>query len=134
MPVVFDDVHAYEARNNYWAGQVLKKVSGASLYLADHKERPWSLTVHCDAEGNPHCVEFENGTRWSFCSLSERMRSTEWPLFIKDYYHRRPGSEAKCKARVERLFTDSMHLTIKSENALLNDLLIWHYPPDSREK
>ena len=30
---VFPDVHVYEARNSYWPGQVLKSISGSSLYM-----------------------------------------------------------------------------------------------------
>ena len=120
----FPDVHVYEARNDYWSGEILKKISGPpSLYQKTNEESPWGFVIHCNADnGEPHSVEFKNGTVWSFCSLSER----EWPLFIKDY----SSSNGKnCKARVERIFTDSMYLTVSSDNALLNDMLIWHYPP-----
>ncbi len=127
MQFTFADVHVYEARSNYWAGEVLKKVSGVSLYQTTHTECPWGLTIHCHLDDiTPHSVEFKNGTVWSFCSLSDHMRNIEWPMFVKDYPH------GGYRARVERLFTDSMYLTITSDNALLNDLLIWNRPPRAR--
>ena len=121
----FPDVHVYEARNDYWSGEILKKISGPpSLYQKTNEEIPWGFVIHCNAEnGEPYSVEFENGTTWSFCSLSERILKIEWPLLIKDY------PDGNCKARVERIFSDSMYLTVSSDNALLNDMLIWHYPP-----
>ena len=120
---VFPDVHVYESRNSYWPGQILKTVSGADLYLTSHTTRPWGFIIHCDAAGKPHSVEFENGRVWSFCYLSDRMLNIEWPLFVKDY------EKGDWSARVERIFTDSMHLTIVSKEALLNDILVWRYPP-----
>lgn len=123
MRFVFENVDAYEARNNYWSGEILKKISGASLYMTTHAERPWGVFIHCDDNNQPHSVEFENGVVWSFCFLSERLRDIEWPMFIQDY------PKGNCKLRIERIFSDSMHLTMVSENALLNDLLIWHHYP-----
>ena len=125
MHFYFPDVHVYEARNDYWSGEILKKVSGTpSLYQKTNKESPSGFVIHCNAKnGEPHSLEFENGTVWSFCSLSYRMLKLKWPLFIKDY------PSGNCKARVERIFTDSMYLTMSSDNTLLNDMLIWHYPP-----
>jgi hypothetical protein len=119
----FPDVDVYHARNEYWPGQILKKVSGASVYQKTHTERPWGIRIHCNAKGEPHSVEFENGTLWSFCALNHRMLKVEWPMFVKDV------SSGNCRARAECFFTDSMQLTIKSNNALLDDILIWKYPP-----
>ena len=122
--IALPDVHAYEARNSYWPGQILKTVSGASLYGTTHITHPWGITIYCNAKGNPHSVEFENGTLWSFCAMSDRLLNTEWPMFAKDY-----AAGGGWRAYVERMFTDSMHLTLTSENACFNDVLIWHYPP-----
>jgi hypothetical protein len=117
------DVHVYEARSNYYAGEILEGVSGASLYL---KTDPWGITIHCDEEGMLHSVEFENGRIWSFSTLSDRIKQMEWPLFVRDL------PQHGCCARVRNIFSDSMNLTLTSENALLDDMLIWHYPPSPR--
>jgi hypothetical protein len=117
------DVHVYEARSNYYAGEILKDVSGASLYL---KTDPWGITIHCDEEGMLHSVEFENGRIWSFSTLNDRIREMEWPLFVRDL------PQSGCSARVRNIFSDSMNLTLTSENALLDDVLIWHYPASPR--
>ena len=119
----FPDVNVYHARNSYWPSQILKTVSGASLYQTTHTDRPWGISIHCNAKGEPHSVEFENGTLWSFCALNDRLLNVEWPIFVKD------ASSGNCRARAEGFFSDSMHLTIASDNALLNDILIWKYPP-----
>jgi hypothetical protein len=123
MEYVFADVHVYEARNNFWSGEIIKGVSGVSLYQQTHTERPWGLKIHCDEKGLLHSVEFENKVIWSFCGLDDRMLNIEWPLFVKDY----PQSE--CRVRVDRFYSDSMYMTITSENACLNDILIWKVPP-----
>ena len=117
------NVHVYEARNRYWPGQVLKSISGSSLYMTTQADHPWGFTIHTNALGQPHSVEFSNKTLWSFCVLNHRILNIEWPLFVKDF------EKGNWKARVERIFSDSFHLTISSENALLNDILVWHYPP-----
>ena len=119
----FPDVHAYEARNNYWPGEILKGISGASLYQTRHTDRPWGFKIHCNSEGLLHSVEFENKTLWSFCGLNDRHRNIEWPLFVKDY----PDKEFH--VRVDRFYSDSMYLTVTSQNACLNDMLIWKVPP-----
>ncbi len=119
------DVHVYEARSNYHSGEILKDVSGASLYL---RTDPWGITIHRDEEGMLHSVEFENGRIWSFSTLSDRIREMEWPLFVRDL------PQSGCSARVRNIFSDSMHLTLVSENALLDDMLIWHYPASPRVK
>ena len=119
----FTDVNVYQARNEYWSGQILKKVSGASLYQTVQTERPWGISIHCNAHGDPHSVEFENGTLWSFCAMSDRLLKAEWPIFVKDF------SRGNSRVHADRLFTDSMNLTLVSDNALLKDLLIWKYPP-----
>ena len=123
MEFALPDVHVYEARNNYWVGRILKSISGASLYLTTHTDHPWGLTIHTNAQGHPHSIEFPNKTLWSFCVLSDRMLNIEWPLFVKDF------KKGEWNARVERIFSDSMHLTLSSDEALLNDILIWRYPP-----
>jgi hypothetical protein len=117
------DVHVYEARSNYYSGEILKDVSGASLYL---KTDPWGITIHCDEEGLLHSVEFGNGRAWSFSRLNDRITNMEWPLFVRDFPH------CRIRARVRNIFSDSMNLTLESENALLDDMLIWHYPPPPR--
>jgi hypothetical protein len=117
------DVDVYGARNDYWSGQILRTVSGASLYQTNRTDRPWGIRIHCNAQGHPHSVEFENGTLWSFCALNDRILKTEWPILVKDL------STGIFRARAGRFFTDSMHLSIVSGNALLNDILIWKYPP-----
>ncbi len=120
----FPNINVYEARNKYWSGQILKSISGGeSLYLKNHSDKLWGFTIHCNAHGQPHSIEFPNKTLWSFCVLSDRMLNIEWPLFVKDF------EKGNWKARIERIYSDSFHLTISSENALLNDILVWRYPP-----
>jgi hypothetical protein len=116
--LVFDDVHTYEPRSDYWSGQILKKISGESLYLTTD---PMKLTIYCDAQGKPHSVQFANGKVWSFCRMNDRLLNTEWPLFLKDFPNGR--------ITAARMFSDSMHLSLYSDNAYLDDVLIWRYPP-----
>ncbi len=136
--LIFPCVHVYEARNSYWPGKILKGISGgASLYQTRHEDRPWGFKIHTNEETEaPHAVEFENGVLWGFCCMSERLRTVEWPRFLADYFER--GDRMRCSARVENLFSDSMHLTLVSEpidreqhwescGALLPGLLIWHH-------
>jgi hypothetical protein len=149
-------VHVYEARNNYWAGRIVQGItsssttatsatteppSPASLYLTRHEDRPWGLTIHCHAvTGLPHSVEFTegDGPLWSFCTLNERLRRIEWPLLVKDVVscdndndddQQKEKKTTTIYARVENIFSDSMNLTVGSENGLMNDMLIWHHPP-----
>lgn len=121
------DIHVYEARSNYWVGQILKQISGGeSLYLTTHEERPWGFTIHFDAkEGVPKFVQFNNAKKWTFCSLNERQRRVEWPLVLKDVQER--GETPR--ARVDCIYSDSMSFSIVTHNACMNDLLIWHYEP-----
>ncbi len=131
-------VNVYEARSNYWAGEILKGVSGGeSLYLSD---RPWGFTIHCHADSKPYSVTFDNGTVWSFCSMNDRLLKIEWPLFVKDYFGEAdpPSSHDYWKydwspkreitARVEAIYSDSMRLDLSSQNACINNMLIWRYP------
>jgi hypothetical protein len=117
------NVHIYEPRSNFWSGEILKKISGESLYLTSHDETPWGFNLHCDENDKPHSVQFANNTLWSFCGLTRRFLETEWPLFLKDY----PNSNVR--VRVERIYTDSMYLSFVSENACIQDALIWRSPP-----
>ncbi len=121
---VFPDVHAYEARNNYWVGRILEKVSGASLYQTTHVDRPWGFSINCDDLGRPHTVQFENGTIWSFCAPKVRHIKYEWPMFVKDFQ----SEKGRITARVTRIFSDSMHLTLASENACMDEMMIWYHP------
>jgi hypothetical protein len=119
----FPNINVYEARNKHWSGQILKSISGGeSLYL---KDNPWGFTIHCNSENQPHSVEFENGILWSFCSLGARILNIEWPQFARDFRK----DDTRCHARIERIFSDSFHLTLKSDESLVNDILVWKYPP-----
>ena len=131
----FPDVDVYEARSDYWSGQILAGIGGGeSLYLKDRADRPWGLEIGCDDQGEPHSVRFANGAVWSFFEIKERLLKTEWPLFLEDYRAfvscavGAPG-RGKMIVRVERLFSDSFHVDLVSDNACLHDLLVWHYPP-----
>ncbi len=116
-------VNVYEARSRYWVGEILKGISGGeSLYLS---EKPFGFTILCHADGKPYSVTFENGTVWSFCGMNKHLLNTEWPLFVKDFF----GEDGGITARVEGIYSDSMRLHIRSENARLYDMLIWRYPP-----
>ncbi len=119
----FNDVGVYEARSKYWSGEILKGISGGeSLYLS---EKQWGFTIRCYADGKPHSVTFGNGTVWSFCGMNKRLLNNEWPLFVKDFF----GADGhKIYARVEGIYSDSMRLHIGSQNARLNDMLIWRHP------
>ena len=133
------NVNIYDARSRYWAGEILKGVSGGeSLYLSD---RPWGLIIHCHPDGKPYSVTFENGTVWSFCSMNDRLLNIEWPLFVKDYFGETEprtydhdywkydwGPKCEISARVEAIRSDSMRLDLNSENACINDVLIWRHP------
>ena len=135
------NVRVYEARSRYWAGEILKGVSGGeSLYLSD---RPWGLIIHCHPDGKPYSVTFENGTVWSFCAMNDRLLNIEWPLFVKDYFGEAEsppsgdddywryddcGPKREISARVGAIYSDSMRLDLNSENACVNDMLIWRYP------
>jgi hypothetical protein len=121
--VILSDVHVYEARSNYWAGKILKDISGADLYNTSFTERPWSITIHCKSNGNLHSVEFENGAVWSFAAMKDYHVMHQWPLFLSDF------PSGTYRARVSRIFSDSFSLDISSENAVLNDLLVWRYSP-----
>ncbi len=128
----FPDVHVYEARSHYWVGQILKGISGGeSLYLKNKNEQPWGFTIHFrrnigEETDTPHFVEFANGKRWTFCGLRDYQLQIEWPLLIKDV---KEGGEMP-RARVERIYSNSMHLSIVSENACLSDMLVWHVQPE----
>ena len=133
----FKDVSVYEARSKYWAGEILKGITGGeSLYLS---KKPWGFTIRCYADGKPHSVTFENGTVWSFCGMNDRLLNIEWPLFVKDYFGEATppppddwrydwAPKREIYARVEGIYSDSMRLDIGSQNACLNDMLIWRYP------
>ena len=116
------NVRVYEARNNYWVGETLKKISGESLYLGE--ETPWGFKIHFNADEKPNAVEFANGTLWSFCVVRNHQLDTEWPLFLKDVSKGSPRS-----IRVDNIYSDSMRLHMSSENVCLTDILIWHHPP-----
>ncbi len=116
------NVRVYDARTNYWTGEILKKITGESLYLDENT--PWGFTIHCNADDKPVSVEFANGTLWSFCGMKNHHLEVEWPLFLKDLSNGDVRS-----VRVERIYSDSMYLNIFSENACLDDVLIWNYPP-----
>ena len=135
------NVNAYEARSKYWVGEILKDVSGGeSLYLSD---RQWGLIIHCHPDGKPHSVTFENGTVWSFCGINDRLLNIEWPLFVKDYFGEAEppshdtdywkydwGPKREISARIKAIYSDSMRLDLNSENACVNNMLIWRYPPE----
>lgn len=123
--IVLPDVHAYEARNNYWAGEILKGISGVSLYQTTHTDLPWGVRINCDERGIPNTVQFENGVKWSFCAPKVYHFKIEWPLFVKDL----ESGEGKISARIERIFSDSMHLSLMSDNACMSEMLIWYHPP-----
>ena len=115
-----DNIHVYEARSNYWVGQILQDISGGESLYTDESTQ-WGFRIHCNAEHKPHSVEFNNGTLWSFCA--SKHSDAELKQFAADF------PDGFTWARVERIYSDSMHLGLYSENASLNDLLIWHYPP-----
>ena len=125
----FRNVSAYEARNNYWAGRILQAISGDSLYLKEPGEQPWGFDIECDASDGPHSVHFGNGKVWSFCAMSDRMREVEWPQFLQDYRAWASSGQGKMTVRIERIFSDSFHMDLVSDNACLLDVLIWHYLP-----
>jgi hypothetical protein len=114
------NVRVYDARNDFWTGQTLTRISGESLY--QDEATPWGFKIHLDADDTPVSVEFANGTLWSFCGMKNRCLEMEWPLFLKD-------NDVSRSVRVGNIYSDSMHLHMVSENACLNDILIWHYPP-----
>ena len=114
-----DNIHVYEARGNFWSGEILKKISGGESLYKD-ESTPWGFRIHCNAEDKPHSIEFDNGTLWSIC---DSKYNTELNQFAADFPDRFSW------ARVECIFSDSMNLSLYSENASLNDLLIWRYPP-----
>jgi hypothetical protein len=119
--LVLPNVHVYEARSKYWAGETLKNISGGeSLYL---KSDPWGFTLRCLQDGQPHSVVFTNGTVWGFCGCKEG--NGMWPLFVKDFLQ----DKSTVRASVTSIFSDSMSLHLSSKNACLNDLLIWHHAP-----
>ena len=124
-----DDVDVYSARNDYWSGQILKHISGASLYLQDRAQRPWGFTVVCAPDGALNAVRFDNGTVWGFCCMREGDRLHAWPQFIKDLAARNRTGVGKLWVRAERLYTDGMHVSFSSDNAYVPDILVWHYPP-----
>jgi hypothetical protein len=119
------DVHAYEARNSYWSGEILKGISGASLYQTNHIDLPWGFSINCDDQGRPHTVQFANGIMWSFCVPRVYQITIEWPLFVKDFL----SGEGNNTARIERIYSDSMHLSLMSDNSCLRNMLIWYHPP-----
>ena len=122
----FDDVDVYEARNNYWVGRALDGISGGgSLYLKDRVADPWGFSIECAPDGSPRAVHFRNGTIWSFCCIKARYLEHEWPRFVEDY---RTG-EVKMRVRVERIYSDGFYIDLVSENAILHDVLVWHYFP-----
>ncbi len=127
--VHFPDVHVYDARSRYWVGQILKGISGGeSLYLTTKEEQPWGITIHFrkkDDVEEPHYVEFANGKRWTFCGLKDYQLQVEWPLLIKDV---KEGG-GKPRASVKCVYSDSLHLSIISENAILSDMLLWRVEP-----
>jgi hypothetical protein len=109
------DVHVYEARSNFWVGEIIKKISGGeSLYL-DYST-PWGFTLRYTEDLKPHSIEFDNGKVWTFCCPGDK----GWPELLR--------SAASLKARAYRIYTDSMHLSLSSDKACLGDLLIWHHP------
>jgi hypothetical protein len=109
------DVSVYEARNNYWVGEIIKNISGGdSLYL-DYQKK-WGFMIETK-DNKPHSVHFDNGKVWSFCG---QKNNSEWSRLLEDWHSGNP-----VHARVHRIFTDSMHLSLSSKNAILTDLLIW---------
>jgi hypothetical protein len=125
--LVFPDVHVYEARNSYWPARILEGIAGENLYQTRHETRPWGFKIHCDDKDKPYTVEFDNGKKFSFCGLRDNQVNVEWPLFLGDY------PNGNISARVEKFRSDSMNLTLSSDNSVLLDLLIWHYPPRNYE-
>jgi hypothetical protein len=125
--LTFSDVSVYEARSDYWSGQILRKISGGeSLYL---KDRPWGFEISCDWAGGPRAVHFGNGVVWSFCRLRKDELEIEWPLFLEDYRAWVAAGKGKIVARVTNIFSDSFHLDLMSNRVCMHGLLVWHYPP-----
>ena len=147
LTLTFDDVDVYDARSSYWTGRILAGIAGGeSLYMAERAERPWGFDLVCDAAdgGRPLCVRFANGTAWSFCAIPQRLREVQWPLFLADATNQPHGGDGggdgdgdgdggggkkPIRVRVERIFSDSFHMDLVSENAVLPDLLVWRVPP-----
>lgn len=126
LTICIPNVDAYEARTNYWSGEILKGVAGNDLYLNNEKEAPFGFKIHCDESNKPYSIEFANGTLWSFCAPDNARLNQQWPLFLKSM------QEEKAKARVSRIYSDGMYVNLVIDKYIMSDLLIWKYPPSAR--
>ena len=129
----FRNVSVYEARDNFWKGEILKYISGDSLYMKDPAKHEWGFEIECDETDGPHSVHFSNSNVWGFCAMSDFMRNIMWPRFLQDYRTWAASGQGKITARVSRIFSDSFHIELVSMNAYMHDILVWHYPPKQRE-
>ena len=123
IPIHLPDVNVYEARNSYWSSQILKGITGEDLYQSRHETVPWGFTIICDEHDKPHTIEFANKTHWSFCAPKDYQINSEWPRFLNDLQNGNPH------AHVKNIYSDSMHLSLMSDNSCLYEMLIWKHSP-----
>lgn len=121
------NVHVYEARSNYWSGEILKGVTGDDLYLTTERERSCNFKLHCDDNNDRYTVEFANGVQWDFSTYSNTLLRNELPRALKS------TQPVKIRARACRIYSDSMFLTLMCDNTCcLRDLLLWKHPYSPR--
>lgn len=125
--VRIEDVCVYDARENFYAGRTLENISGTpSLYLANREQTQFSFAL-CGNNKDESWIEFDNGKVWGFCNLT-KPKNDMLRRFATDYVQNKQTSWA----RIDDIFSDSMTLSLKSENAFLTDLLVWHYAPKTQ--
>ena len=120
--VRIEDACVQEARENYYTGCILEKISGTpSLYCTDRDETPFSFTLRGN-NNDESWIEFDNGKVWAFRNLT-KPKNDMLRCFAMDYIQERQTSSAY----ISGIFSDSIHLSIESKNVSFYKLQIRPY-------